>query len=63
MEKPKQMFLKVETFDKHELLSVREIDYYSYEARKWLAKHCWWAMHQGYSVTTYPQGEQSNGNS
>ncbi len=37
-----------------EEVSRRQVDQYSHEGRAWLAKHCWWAMHEGYSVTTSP---------
>ena len=32
----------------------KQINFLSRADRAWLAKHCWWAMHEGYSVTTAP---------
>lgn len=34
--------------------SVREIDHDDFEDRKWLGKHCFWAMRNGCSVETSP---------
>lgn len=30
------------------------IDHNNYHDRRWLAKHCWWAMRNNRMVTTYP---------
>jgi hypothetical protein len=34
---------------------VKNINFYNPSDRKWLATHCWWAMHNHRSVTTYHQ--------
>ena len=45
----------VETFDTNgKLEKSKIIDHGDFHDRKWLAKHCWWAMRNGRTVTTYP---------
>jgi hypothetical protein len=34
---------------------TKSINFYNPSDRKWLATHCWWAMHNHRSVTTYHQ--------
>lgn len=34
--------------------SVRTIDHNKHEERIWLAKHCFWALHNDRAVVTYP---------
>lgn len=50
-----KLLVRVVTTDlKTGKLSVREIDHDDFEDRKWLGKHCFWAMRNGYSVETSP---------
>lgn len=41
--------------------SVREIDHDDFEDRKWLGKHCFWAMRNGCSVETRPMADAKEG--
>lgn len=34
-------------------------NFYSHDSRKWLARHSWWALHNGRAVTTYPKTLES----
>lgn len=48
------------SFDDHtrlEIEDVRDIDHDNAEERRWLGRHCFWAMRSGRSVTTYPHSE------
>lgn len=35
-----------------------KINFHSDRARQWLAKHSWWSLHNGYSITTAPDDER-----
>ena len=51
------MFIEVVTRDLNnpDKVPVRQrIDYENTRARRWLAKHCHWAMRNNHSVTTAP---------
>lgn len=37
-----------------EIENTRDIDHDNPEDRRWLGKHCFWAMRSSRSVTTYP---------
>ena len=55
--------VKVITFDPEtgDELSERTIDFARHSDRVWLGKHCFWAMHNGRGVETFPL-ENSNEN-
>lgn len=36
------------------LIRERAINYSLASCRRWLAKHAWWAMHNNYTLVTYP---------
>lgn len=40
-----------------EIENIRDIDHDDDSDRRWLAKHSWWALRSGRSVTTYPVKE------
>lgn len=43
--------------------TYRTIDLYDDGARRWLAKHSWWALHNSRCVATYPlKQENRDGN-
>lgn len=33
----------------------KEIDQYNAKDRRWLARHCWWAMHNDKGIITFPR--------
>lgn len=51
-----ELWIKVETraAGSDQVESSKELNQYDRDDRVWLARHCWWAMHNGRSVTTYP---------
>lgn len=52
--KPKFADSHVANVAETEIEAVKDIDHDNDADRRWLAKHCWWAMRSGRSVTTYP---------
>lgn len=49
------MFIEVITTERNnpnKILQRQTINYYRAQSRAWLAKHCWWAMHEGLAVHT-----------
>lgn len=65
-EKKKPLIVGVETLTFNDegvstpVIERRIIDYSVYENREWLAKHCVWAFHNGYSILTYKTDEEPN---
>lgn len=58
--KKRQLLVRVQTFGRESVEPEQErtIDYTSPGARTWLAKHCYWAMHNDKGVATFPVLEE-----
>lgn len=52
MSDKQQLIVRVVTTQGGVTEDIREINFYDYKSRQWLAKHCWWAMHNNRAVTT-----------
>lgn len=52
-EEREDLFVAVETHAGYKFVSKVVIDYHVQANRKWLARHCRWAYHNGFTITTY----------
>jgi hypothetical protein len=49
------LWIRLEVRDEEdEVIQTKELDFHTPDARQNIAKTAWWAMHNGYSVETYP---------
>jgi len=52
-ERGKHLYMTISTIDMNgKQVGFRLVDLYHYGTQAWLAKHHWWAMHEGHLVET-----------